>query len=177
MNNEKRMGNAGKVTIRRAGLDDLDEAWAIVSEYYDAVAVEVREDRPSFLGSYFSDGSGIWLARNGEGAVAGCIALRPLAAFASAGEVKRLYVQPASRGQGIAGRLLGALENFAKAFGYGCLFLDSKDDLEAAIGFYESRGYMRCERYNDNPQATIFMRKCLTDVSRHEGRSVTGPIP
>ena len=37
--------------ISRAGLCDVDDAWAIVSEYYDAVGVVVREDRPGFLGA------------------------------------------------------------------------------------------------------------------------------
>jgi GNAT superfamily N-acetyltransferase len=157
------MGNAVNVAISRAGLNELDDAWAIVTEYYDAVAVEVREDRPSFQISYFCDGAGIWLARSVEGMVVACIALRPLAAVRSAGEVKRLYVQPGWRGRGIAGLLLDALQDFAKSFGYEWLYLDSKDDLETAIRFYENRGYSRCERYNDNPQATVFMRKRLSD--------------
>ena len=38
---------------------------------------------------------------------------------------------------------------------------DSKDDLETAKRFYEASGYTHCERYNDNPQATIFMRRQL----------------
>jgi hypothetical protein len=36
---------------------------------------------------------------------------------------------------------------------------DSYDDLKAAITLYEKRRYQRCESYNDNPQATLFMRK------------------
>ena len=39
------------------------------------------------------------------------------------------------------------------------VYLDSYDDLKAAIAVYEKRGYARCERYNENPQATVFMRK------------------
>jgi GNAT superfamily N-acetyltransferase len=144
------------LTIRRAGPNDLDDAWSIVAEYYDAVAVVAREDRPTFSSAYFSEGSGFWLATNG-GTVVGCIALRPLDAFRASGEVKRLYVQPASRGQGIASLLLDALHDYARTAGYEWLYLDSKDDLETAIRFYEKRGYRRCARYNDNPQATIFM--------------------
>jgi ribosomal protein S18 acetylase RimI-like enzyme len=33
--------------------------------------------------------------------------------------------------------------------------------MTAAIHFYEAHGYERCARYNENPQATIFMRKEL----------------
>jgi len=75
--------------------------------------------------------------------------------------VKRLYVQPAHRGLGIAASLLESLHGYAKAAGYEWLYLDSKDDLKVAHAFYETRGYVRCPRYGDNPQATIFMRKQL----------------
>lgn len=162
------------IVISRAGSPDLDDAWAIVTEYYNAVAVVVREDRRAFE-NYFSDGSGIWLARSRTVAsplcgdfpgslddVVGCIALRPLEVSPFAGEVKRLYVKPTARGQGIAGLLLDALHEFARAAGYEWLYLDTKDDLADAIRFYGKNGYSRCARYNDNPQATIFMRKRLT---------------
>jgi ribosomal protein S18 acetylase RimI-like enzyme len=75
--------------------------------------------------------------------------------------VKRLYVRPESRGQHIADRLLEALEEYAFEAGYRALYLDTKDDLVVAIHFYQRHGYGLCERYNDNPQATIFMRKDL----------------
>jgi GNAT superfamily N-acetyltransferase len=45
------------------------------------------------------------------------------------------------------------------------LYLDTKDDLDPAIRFYQRHGYKRCGRYNNNPQATIFMRKRLVDDS------------
>jgi len=43
--------------------------------------------------------------------------------------------------------------------GYEWLYLDTKDDLENAIRFCKRHGYECCDRYNSNPQATIFMRK------------------
>ena len=79
----------------------------------------------------------------------------------AAGEVKRLYVRPGCRRHGVAQALLDALEQFASARGDDTLYLDTKDDLHAAIRFYERNGYVQCERYNDNPQATLFMRKQL----------------
>jgi GNAT superfamily N-acetyltransferase len=151
----------GDITISRAGANDVDQAWAIVTEYYDAVSVVAREDQQDFSRAYFSESSGFWLARNDDDVV-GCIALRRLDVFPASGEVKRLYVRPASRGLGIAGLLLDALHEYARTAGYEWLYLDSKDDLETAIRFYEKRGYSRCARYNDNPQATIFMNyRCV----------------
>ena len=70
-------------------------------------------------------------------------------------------VQPAARSQGIAGMLLDALHDYARNAGYRWLYLDSKDDLVIARRFYETHGYSHCDRYTDNPQATVFMRTQL----------------
>ena len=58
--------------------------------------------------------------------------------------------------------MLAALEGYAAGYGYRWLYLDSKDDLAAAIRFYARHGYEPCERYNDNRQATVFMRKAVS---------------
>jgi len=148
------------IRIERASLERMDEAYAIVREYYEAVGVVVRDDPESFARDYFGDGSGVWLAYD-DASVVGCIALRPLPQPDQAGEIKRMYVKPEARGQGIAERLLKALEEYAAEAGYRALYLDTKDDLTTAIRFYQRHGYEPCERYNENPQATIFMSKQL----------------
>lgn len=162
-------GGVGELAIWRGERDDFEAAWRIVSEYYDAVDVVAREDRAEFLAHYFGAGSGFWLARE-EGEIVGCIALRRLDSIDSAGEVKRLYVKPPARGRGIAGRLLDALHEYARQAGYATLYLDSKDDLTDAIRFYQNRGYRPCERYNDNPQATVFMKSALASTVGSETR-------
>jgi GNAT superfamily N-acetyltransferase len=154
------MAYSAEVKVHRASADEVDAAYAIVSEYYEAVSVHVRDDRAAFEQEYFADGSGIWLATV-DGSVVGCIGLHRLANLKDGAEIKRLYVRPEHRGQGIAETLLEALEAYADEHGYRALYLDSKSDLLTAIRFYQRHGYLPCERYNDNPQATIFMRKEL----------------
>ena len=135
-----------------------DKALAILQEYYDAVHV-VRRDRPGSIQKIVEEaGSGMWLAYRGD-EVVGCAVLRRLAALPFASECKRLYVKPTARGNRIADKLLDEQEQFARSQGVEWIYLDSYDDLKTAIALYERRGYQRCERYNDNPQATIFMRK------------------
>ena len=146
--------------IFRAGERDREAAFRIVEEYNDAVSVMVRDSPESFAKDYFKSGAGFWLAHVGNQFV-GCIALRPLHTREQAAEIKRLYVRPEYRGSGAAGALLDALERYAEACGYRWLYLDSKDDLRAALRFYRRHGYEPCEAYNQNPQATIFMRKAL----------------
>jgi len=146
--------------VKKASVESMEEAYSIVREYYEAVGVVVRDDSKSFARDYFGDGSGVWLAYE-DASVVGCIALRPLPQLDRAGEIKRMYVKPEARGQGIAERLLKALEEYAADAGYWALYLDTKDDLTTAIRFYQRHGYEPCERYNDNPQATMFMKKRL----------------
>ncbi len=51
-------------------------------------------------------------------------------------------------------------EYFAMA-DYARIYLDTASQMVAAARLYERNGYERCGRYNDNPQAAIFMRKKL----------------
>ena len=141
-----------------------DDALRLLQEYYEAVSV-VQRDTPEAIQEII-DGphSGVWLAYLEEKAV-GCVVLRELGSVPFAGECKRLYVQPGARGRRIADKLLDAQENFARSTGLHWIYLDSKDDLKVAVALYRKRGYVSCERYNDNPQATLFLRKNI------EGRS------
>jgi len=152
------------VEIRRATPAELPDAYLMVSEYYQAAAVQKRETQEEFLRDYFSVGSGFWLARSGDNII-GCVALRHIAEPHSA-EIKRMYVRPEARGQGVAQQLLESAERFALAAGYRWIYLDTADDMKAAARFYQRNGFQPCERYNDNPQATIFMRKRIATSPR-----------
>jgi GNAT superfamily N-acetyltransferase len=149
-----------KHTIHRASLDEIEPAFDLVTEYYQAMGVEVREDIDQFEQQYFVEGTGVWLAVT-PGEVIGCVALRKLQQQVACGEIKRMYVRAPHRGKGVADSLLKALEEYAANSGYGWLYLDTMHSMVAARRFYERNFYRRCERYNDNPQAGLFLRKRL----------------
>lgn len=151
-------------TIHRARPEEVEVAFALVKEYYEAVGVVVREDRSAFEEQYFADGAGVWLAVV-DGEEVGCVALRKLGIEPLRGEIKRMYVRAAHRGGGIAESLLGALEEYAVKYEYEWLYLDTTDSMKAAARFYRRNSYEACERYNDNPQATLFMRKRMKSDS------------
>ena len=155
---------ANQLSVHRAAAEECDAAWKIIEEYYEAAGVLARDAREDFARTYFGDGAGVWLATL-ENNVVGCVALRPLAGIAHSGEVKRLYVQPPYRGRGIAALLYESLELYARECGYEWLYLDTTDEMVAAQRFYATLGYELTTRYNDNPQATIFMRKDLRILS------------
>jgi len=127
----------------------------------------MREDPEKFIQEYFGEGGGFCLARV-EGELAGCVGLRRLPKpeelepeDVKCAEIKRMYVREKFRGRGVAERLLAAAENFAREEGYARIYLDTAREMVAAARLYERNGYQRCTRYNENPQAAIFMRKKL----------------
>jgi ribosomal protein S18 acetylase RimI-like enzyme len=145
------------VTVRLATLAEETAAWEIVDEYNTSFGVVLRDDRAA-LHEYLDGTGALWLAYQDD-AVAGCVVLRPLRSIGPrASEVKRLYVRPAYRGAGVADALMEALEAHARAAGYDAIYLDSRPDFQAAIRFYQRRGYEPVARYNENPEATVFMR-------------------
>jgi ribosomal protein S18 acetylase RimI-like enzyme len=139
---------------------ETEAARAILQEYYEAVNVLVRDKPGAIQAIIDAAASGVWLAYLGD-EVVGCVVLRRLEFMPKSSECKRLYVKPWARGRGIAEKLLDAQETHARKEGIEWIYLDSYDDLKTAIALYERREYERCERYNDNPQATVFMRKKL----------------
>jgi DNA-binding MarR family transcriptional regulator/GNAT superfamily N-acetyltransferase len=138
-----------------------DEVLHLLQEYYEAIDVVVRDTLPAIQKIIDESSSGVWLACLDDKPV-GCVLLRKMPSIPFAGECKRLYVQPAARGHRIADKLMDALEEFARSRGLRWIYLDSHDGLKTAIALYRRRGYVPCERYNDNPQATVFLRKDLS---------------
>jgi N-acetylglutamate synthase and related acetyltransferases len=148
--------------VQRASGSQLESAYGVAEEYFAQMSVLARDTRDQFEKEYFAEGVGFWLAKREE-AVVGCIGLRRMC-IASSAEIKRMYVRQEYRGRGFAQKLLEAAEEFARKCGYQWIYLDTTDEMMAAVRLYERNGYKRCERYNQNPQATIFMRKRLRGV-------------
>lgn len=146
--------------VVRATADQLADARHLLHEYFDVINVVLRDDDDAIRAFLNDASSAMWIAYV-DGEAAACVAMRPLQEVAGATECKRLYVADRFRRRGLAEALMQALESHAAQAGYNAVYLDTKDDLHAAIRLYQQLGYERCERYNDNPQATIFMRKRL----------------
>ena len=71
------------------------------------------------------------------------------------GEIKRMYVRDAARGQGIGKTVLDQLITDAQSLGYTKIRLDSPLFSANAHRLYESRGFHYIEPYprNENPEA------------------------
>jgi len=106
------------------------------------------------LPAEFAEPSGcLLLARYGEQPV-GCVGLRKLSDDIC--EMKRLFVMPQWREQGIGKSLAKEVIEKAKTIGYRCMRIDTFDD--AAKALYASLGFKKIEPYRYNPiEGVVFM--------------------
>ncbi len=101
-----------------------------------------------------------------EGSPVACGALREIPALSSEQarvcELKRMYVRPTARGQGLGRAIATRLLDFARNAGYAIAKLDTEPTFVEAVTLYRSLGFTETERYNDDPvPSTMFMAKWL----------------
>lgn len=92
---------------------------------------------------------------NGE--AAGCIALRKISETEC--EMKRLYVRPQFRKNGIAKMLVNRIIDDATEIGYKHILLDTLPFLETAIDMYKRMGFYEIPSYNNSPMDNLIYLK------------------
>ena len=106
----------------------------------------------------------VWIARD-DGKAIGCGALKRHGD--GIGEVKRMYTQPAYRGQRLGGRIVALIEDQARAEGLRQLVLETGDGdgYSAAWRVYERAGFTRCGVVLDYPDTkwSVFYEKALVN--------------
>jgi putative acetyltransferase len=95
--------------------------------------------------SMFVEPDGVFLVvRDGERAVA----CGGICRFDDArAELKRMYVVPDARGQGLGRRVLVELEEYARSLGYSGIVLETGDRQPESVGLYVSAGFERMPCY------------------------------
>ena len=139
--------------------NDVDwvHARVIFQEYADSLGVDLCfqgfETELANLHAEYASPRGALLLAWVDGVLAGCCALRPLDSsdHANAAEMKRLYVRSAFRGMGLGRSLTEAILDIARMGAYGCVLLDTLDDMESARGLYEDLGFVEIPPYYHNP--------------------------
>ena len=94
------------------------------------------------------------------GRVVGCCALR---VSGDEGELKRLYVDPAGRGQGLGRRLVSAVEQQARQEGVRVVRLEAGIHQPEALALYRAEGHVERAHfppYGPDP-LSVFMEKKL----------------
>ena len=103
-----------------------------------------------------------------DGQVSGCVAWHVLGDGVA--EMKRLYVRPATRGQGGGRRLAELVIADVRREGYQVLRLDTLEAMTGAIALYRSLGFTEIENYHGRPLPwALFFELRIADSSAGGG--------
>ena len=135
----------------------FDEAWRDTRFRFDPTGAHTDLRR---IEEVYQGEGGVFMLLWGGGRVIGAIALRPLAP--GVGEIKRFAVRPEERGRGHGRRLLRDAIAYARTLGYFRVRLDTIRYPGPALHLFERLGFVEIPRYNDNPDADLFLELDLT---------------
>jgi ribosomal protein S18 acetylase RimI-like enzyme len=131
-----------------------------VASFAESILWQEFEAEIAGLPARYAPPSGcLVLAMEGDTA-AGCVAMRDLGDGTS--EMKRLYVAPEFRGQGVGRLLVEEIIRRAGQAGYRRMVLDTVPEMAEAIALYRSFGFVETSPYWDCPvERTIYLEKSL----------------
>jgi len=144
---------------------DVAAARMLFREYVDELDFDLDfqdfEAEMAALPDPYAHPHGCILLAEGDGTPVGVVALKPLDEDGVC-EMKRLYVRPAHRRQGL-GRALGeAVLDAARTLGYDVMRLDTVASMTAARGLYRALGFEQRPPYYDNPlDDVVYMERRL----------------
>lgn len=103
--------------------------------------------------AYWATGGAFWIIEQ-QGQTVGTGGYYPIERGRKAVEIRKMYLLPAARGQGLGRYLLQALEQSIAAKGFEQIWIETASVLKAAVRLYESSGYQpsqgvetaRCDR-------------------------------
>ncbi|KPU43043.1 putative N-acetyltransferase YsnE [Oxobacter pfennigii] len=132
---------------------NLEVIKGLFMEYAESLGIDLgfqnfKEELDNLPGGYAAPEGRLMLAYSGDAAT-GCIALRKIDNVTC--EMKRLYIRPEFRGQGLSRIMAEELIKEAKKAGYKYMRLDTLPSMNAAIGLYKSLGFISIEPYRFNP--------------------------
>ncbi len=148
--------NPGIELIQAISPEQLEQARRLFLEYADSLGFSLSfqhfdEELESLPGAYAPPSGQLLLAQRASEA-AGCVALRPLDHRSC--EMKRLYVRPTYRGEGVGRMLVDRVIAEARAIGYERMRLDTiESSMQDAIALYRRRGFREIAPYRPNPIA------------------------
>ncbi|MGO8950594.1 MAG: GNAT family N-acetyltransferase [Ktedonobacterales bacterium] len=150
-------------TIITAESPDTPDAIALITELEATLEpLYPQESRHGLsIDRLIAEAVPFFVLRSGEIA-AGCGGVK---LFGTAyGEIKRMYVRPAFRGQGYAKLMLTHLSDYARAHGVTLLRLETGIYQHEAIGLYERMGFYRILPFGDYQEdpLSLFYEKLLT---------------
>jgi putative acetyltransferase len=143
----------------------VEQARELFIEYSERLGLDLcfqnfQQELAELPGRYARPEGRLLLAVSGE-RIAGCVGLRKIDDGVC--EMKRLYVRPEFRGEGIGHALAVHLIEEARSIGYEWMRLDTLPaQMASAIKLYRALGFREIEPYYHNPvENALFMELSL----------------
>lgn len=137
--------------------EELNILRGILREYADGLQMDLcfqgfEAELAELPGEYGPPRGALLMALVNE-EPAGCCALRPLDTvdYPNACEMKRLYVRPGFRRNGVGRQLVEAILECAHLAAFDCVLLDTLDDMESARTLYKDLSFEEIPPYYHNP--------------------------
>jgi ribosomal protein S18 acetylase RimI-like enzyme len=159
------MSEGGVEIVEARSASELEAVRALFREYEQAIGVSLcfqgfEEELAGLPEPYVPPRGRLLLAMAGDQPL-GCVALRPLEGEVA--ELKRLYVRPVARGQGLGRQLASSAVEVAREVGYRCVRLDTLASMTEAIALYRSLGFVEIPPYTPNPlPSPVFLELALS---------------
>jgi len=155
---------SGAFTMRRARPEDAAavrrELTAHLDHTGDTLDEEALDHRTAHWENEYEGRAGVLLLVVDEaGEVVGTAAVRVLEPGVA--ELKRMWLRPTVRGQGLAQELLDKCLDEGRRLGCRTMRLDSQARMAAAVRLYRNNDFREIPTYNDNRRADIGMERTL----------------
>jgi ribosomal protein S18 acetylase RimI-like enzyme len=146
-------------------LGDVEIVRELFLEYGALPDVSITQHEIAGLPGEYAPPSGALLVALDDKSGAGCVALRKLEQQTC--EMKRLYVRPKYRGQGMGKELVLEIIARARELGYSQMRLDTRPSMQSAIALYRSLGFCEIPSYMTNPvPETLFFELDLSQSAQ-----------
>ena len=161
-------------TLTANDTDALEQVRQYFRNYLAWLGVDLSyqnfdQEMAALPGAYSAPQGRLFLAEI-SGRPAGCVGVRPFSEGVC--EMKRLYVTPEARGQGVGKALALAAINTAKELGYKRLLIDTLPSMRMAVKLYRELGFTEAPAYYPSPvEGTIFLALDLENWSEEEIRN------
>lgn len=177
----RRLTVSGGLELRQVPIGDPDARALIELVQQEYVVRYGSRDESPIDHCEFVEPRGAFFVGHLDGMPAVCGAWRrrshiDFAGTTNTAEIKRMYVVPGARGQGLARRMLAHLEATAAAVGVEAMVLETGLKQPEAIALYESAGYVEMPGfgyYQDSGVSCCFGKPvkdaaCPADTPTHE---------
>jgi GNAT superfamily N-acetyltransferase len=144
------------VSIGPEALEATD-VQVLIAALDDDLAQRYPNPEDNFTDFGPADGEGALFVARLDGEAVGCGGVRLRSPGVA--EVKRMYVRPDVRGQGIGRQLLAAIEGAARDLGAIRLVLETGERQHEAVALYEASGFARVPCFDEYASAPLSL--CL----------------